>query len=148
MDDKLIHSYFLKNIFYSKEKIVDLYMSSKKKFKEKKVSLVIDTYGNYEVVIIITDDIQKSRDRLNDEIGFICDLEIDVDGLHSYNSSQMKSYILVNSDSTNGVIAHESFHCVSRIMRCIGGKLSRKSEESYAYLLTYIVDTIQAIINK
>lgn len=121
---------------------------SKKKFKEKRVSLVIDTYGNYEVVVIITDNIQKSRDKINDEIGFICDLEIDCNGLHSYNSGQMKSYILVNSNSTNGVIAHESFHCVSRIMRCIGGKLNKGSEESYAYLLTYIVDTIHAIIDK
>lgn len=119
-----------------------------KKFKEKRVSLVIETYGNYEVVVIITKDIGKSRDKLNDEIGFTCELEIDVDGLHSYNSGQMKSYILVTPESTNGVIAHESFHCVSRIMRCIGGKLSRKSEESYAYLLTYLVDTIEAIIDK
>lgn len=122
------------------------------KLKEKRVSLVIETYGNYEVVIIITNNIQKTRDKLEDELGFSCEIEIDVDGLHSYRNDQMKSFILINSDTSLGVIAHESFHCVCRINRMIGGKLNTGSEESYAYLLSYLVDTIvdikESIIKK
>lgn len=116
--------------------------------KDKRVSLVLEVYGNYEVVVIITKDIQKTRDKLTKEIGFSCELELDVDGLHSYNSKQMKSFILINPSTPIGVISHECFHCVVRIMKLIGGKLNKGSEESYAYLLSYLVDTIVAIMKK
>lgn len=114
--------------------------------KNKRVSLNLETYGNYEVIVIITDDIKKTRKGLDKELGFTYDnVDLNIDGLHSYNSAQMKSFILLNPDTSNGVIAHESFHCVVRVMKIIGGKLSNSSEESYAYLLDYLVDTIHAI---
>lgn len=116
--------------------------------KDKRVSLVLEQYGNYEVVVIVTKNIKKSRKKLNKEIGFTADIEQDVDGLHSYNSSQMRSFILINPDTSIGVISHEAFHCTLRVMRLIGGKLTRASEEPYAYLLSYIVDTIDAIMKK
>jgi hypothetical protein len=43
----------------------------------------------------------------------------------------------------DGLIAHESFHAVFRILNSIGLNPSYETEEAYAYLLDYIVNKIK-----
>lgn len=40
------------------------------------------------------------------------------------------------------IISHEAFHATVYIMRYIGTRFSKASEEAYAYLLQYIVENI------
>lgn len=114
--------------------------------KLKHVTLVLEIYGNYSLHIVISNKLCKARNKFKEELNSEVEESENVDGMHSYRDSDtMESYIFLTPDSSSGVIAHESFHATNRIMRIIGGKLSRKSEESYAYLLTYIVDTISSV---
>lgn len=50
--------------------------------------------------------------------------------------------IIVLKKINHGLIAHESLHAVHFLMDKIGQKLTFASDESYCYLLQYIVDKI------
>jgi hypothetical protein len=66
------------------------------------------------------------------------------------DAKQSIVYCLYLTDPKDlGIVAHEVFHIVSRVLRNkIGIELSDESEEAYAYLITNICDEIVKINNK
>ena len=46
-----------------------------------------------------------------------------------------------------GCLVHEIFHCTEFILSRVGLKLSKKSDEAYAYLMGYITENIFNTIN-
>lgn len=57
-----------------------------------------------------------------------------------YSHNQI--YLRFTGNLTPGIVAHETLHAVAYIMRYIGSRFSKSSEENYAYLLQHIVDKI------
>jgi len=110
------------------------------KVKENVNKLYFPMY-DYQVDIIITDSIKKSRSNRNVEIGEKFDARGCL-GLHTSIEEEMKSYIFLKPNSSAGTIAHECFHCTSAIMTTIGTCMDDSSEEVYAYTLTYLVDIV------
>lgn len=112
----------------------------------------IELYGNYKLHVVIADTIREGRDSCNKEIGHECDDLNYVDGMHSFNKHDHGSYIFLLPHTYISTISHEAFHATNRIMNSIGAELNNGSEESYAYLLGYIVDkcmdTIKLFLNK
>ena len=57
------------------------------------------------------------------------------------NPNPYSFYVLFNDEEYNvSCIAHEAFHVVSAIMRKINSPLNITTEETYAYLLSYLID--------
>lgn len=105
--------------------------------------LEITIYGNYNLNIVIAKNICKARNKFHEQLDGLISEDEEWGGLHSYKGGcTFESYIFLPEDCRSDVIAHESFHAAVRIMRIIGAKLSRSSEESYAYLLDHIVGFI------
>jgi len=87
-----------------------------------------------------------------------CDMHDQIDSL--FEESQATTLMLSNNTTViyfkpfipkknlQGVIVHEAFHATTFLMDCIGQTLSQDSEESYAYLIQYIVERINAGIER
>lgn len=64
----------------------------------------------------------------------------------SYKASTLsipsKGFLIHFRDTSCGVIAHEAFHITHAVLNTAGIKLSFKSDESFAYLLEYLVTEI------
>ena len=109
----------------------------------------IKIFGNYKLHIILTDDIKEAvkEYRLKIQHHFT-DIDDKFDGVHiPVQDSSLESYLFLVSTKP-GVIAHEVFHAVTRILDLIGVSLVEESEETYAYLLGYIVDEVHTILDK
>lgn len=114
-------------------------MPAKKK-KEYKGSLVLDPFF-YEVSIILTTDFNAT----------ITDLDL---GLDFHNKAGLSigfgdSHLLVFDIQCldNGVIAHESAHCIFDALES-AGQDPVKGEETFTYLLQHVVNFIHAICKK
>ncbi len=95
---------------------------------------------NYDMTIVYTDDIVRSREELDHVIGAADRKFIDdCDGLHSFHEDKSTGFIFFTPDTSIGVIAHECYHAISRMLRWIGAK---KEEEVVAYHLSYLLDKV------
>lgn len=131
---KSIHSQNFKNFL---EKLFDNspYYRYLCTMKEIKKLLRLNSYGYYKVHIIISENLSESaKKHLNEEhVPELCD------GFVTHNC-EMELYIFLKDDCILSTISHESFHATLKIMKDIGAKLTNSSEESYAYLLSHVVD--------
>lgn len=59
-----------------------------------------------------------------------------------YEKDYPTVYLRFRNIDYPSIVAHEAFHVVAFIMRYIGVRLSKNSEEAYAYLLQAILDKI------
>lgn len=97
--------------------------------------------------VIIADSVYKAFKRLDAHKE--CDWDF-LDGANAcfYISNSCHWILAFKHDCTSaGSIAHECFHAVSAIMRNKGVVFCEESEESFAYLLDYIVTEVNKIIN-
>ena len=119
----------------------------KELFIKKTIKLGI--YSGYKIHIIIADNICKARNKYHKELNGLIEEDDGFDGMHSYAyKNYNEAYIFLKPNVTHGTIAHESLHATFRITRMLGNKLNRGSEESYTYLLGYIVDNISDMFIK
>src|SRR5688572_7708626 len=102
---------------------------------EKKIIIPIYDYG---VTVVVTTDVMKSREARNFEIGHPC--EGTAVALHSYCLDKPDSWIFLQKGADSGVIAHECYHCVSRLFRWIGTK--KVDEEIFAYTLHWLINQV------
>lgn len=58
---------------------------------------------------------------------------------HGYRCADV---VMRKDNLTYGLISHELFHVVSHIMEYVNVSLSDSSEEAYAHLITYLVDSV------
>lgn len=93
---------------------------------------------NYQVNIVLTDDVIESRVKRNRALGTTATRE-DLTGtiaLHSASKTAGVSYIFLPFKADIGYITHECSHCVWRIMEFIGAE---HENEVMAYMLAYLV---------
>lgn len=64
------------------------------------------------------------------------------EALFVYEKNSNEIYLRFREIEYPSIVAHEALHATIYIMRYIGTRLSRSSEENYAYLLQYIMDKI------
>lgn len=107
-------------------------------------------YRNYIVNVVVADTIQEGADKYLKGSGMSCD---NTDGMFAYNNADhFISYIFITPASQLGSVSHECFHATCKVMNDIGANLDDSSEESYAYLLSYLVDrcedTVDAYMKK
>lgn len=97
----------------------------------------------YSCTIVLTNNILESRKKRNNTL-LECELTEEPKGLHC-DGGTLSSIIFLKYDSLSDVIAHESYHCICKLMKDIGAK---HEEEIVAYLLGYLTKEIVKFINK
>lgn len=61
----------------------------------------------------------------------------------TFNPKPYSFYVLFNDEEYDvSCIGHEAFHIATGIMRKINTPLNENTEESYAYLLSYLIDIL------
>ncbi len=111
--------------------------------------LDLGLYGDYRLHIVISKNICKARNKFSKQLDGRVVEDENWGGMHSYaGGCNFESFIFLPPDSPASVIAHESFHATVRVMKVIGAKLNKGSEESYAYLLDHIVEAIHNILDE
>lgn len=108
----------------------------KLKAKESCSELSFDAFA-YEVHVVFTADVPGSRVKRDNIFG-----KYDGSpalGLHSYSPEEPFSYLFLRPDAHPSTIAHESWHCVRRMLHYCGAELEN---EVVAYHLGYLVGFI------
>lgn len=112
--------------------------------KESKKILSLGGPIPYSVYVILTEDVNRSRSGRSHFLGEWQELP-NTGAVHTGMANEGRSYIILPYDTKLDYIAHESFHCVWRIMEYIG---ACHNEEIMAYYLGYIVEQIALFVKK
>lgn len=113
--------------------------------KEKIFTIEFPVF-DYELVVILSSDVMKSRTDRDEEVGEKFTGEPAL-ALHSYNYHNPIAFLIFNEhDVTPGVIAHEASHAVYRLLEWIGA--TERDEEVLAYHIEYIVDKVWNFVKK
>lgn len=78
-------------------------------------------------------------DNTHHEINELFNLEIKLGRTAMFSSGQS---VMVLNSRDKGVIAHEIFHAVEFLCNRVGFRLTRHSDEAYAYLIQYLTNEI------
>lgn len=93
---------------------------------------------HYKIHLILTDDVKRAREKINHLVGEY-DGE-DVVAMHSYDENDFEqSWVILPHWANPGLVAHEAFHGVMRIFKCMDAEME---EEVFAYTLQYLVKEI------
>jgi hypothetical protein len=65
-----------------------------------------------------------------------------MEALFAYEEDASEVYLRFRNLNKLEIIAHEALHATAYILRHVGIRFSKNSEEAYAYLLQYIVENI------
>ena len=109
------------------------------RFKDYEKVIKFPVFADYRVHVIVTDDLQKSRDARFDNAQ-------STEGLDACCCSVLNGHascIFLQKEASSGTIAHEAWHAVYKMFRQIGAELE---EEMVAYHLGYLVDEIMAFV--
>lgn len=109
------------------------------KCKGEKICHVRFPVFSYNVFVIFTNDINKSRNRLSDILGQCSIVDNTTQGLHSHNEESSLSVIFLKKRCTYGTVAHECYHALCAMFEYAGAMIE---EEVMAYHLSYLVDEI------
>lgn len=91
----------------------------------------------YNIFIVYTDDIARSREDRKHILGKGDSLGQMVDGLHSYHKEEFDGYVFITPETSIGTIAHECSHAIMRMFKFFGAKYAY---EHFEYHLGYLVD--------
>lgn len=107
--------------------------------------ITFDTYPIQLYVFINENDedilAYMDKEDIPELVEDILDLEESDEALFAYKDTS-RIAIRLRSLNKPEYITHEAFHATCYIMRYVGIRLSKSSEEAYAYLLQYIVENI------
>lgn len=106
--------------------------------KRQKTKIINLEPFNYEVIIVLTDDVQESAGQIAHAHGHDDD-EWETDAMHVHPHGRALSYLFLPFDATASMIAHEAFHCVWRVMKFIGAEFEN---EVMAYTLGFLVGEV------
>lgn len=111
-------------------------MEKKEKHTEYKYKFKIPVFLA-NINIIFTNNVVKSRKKLDRKCG-----EWDNGDFAAMHTHDRKgdSYIILPTEATGRLIAHEALHCMNYIFKFLN---SKGEEELSAYTLSYIVDEIE-----
>lgn len=108
----------------------------KKKFK-------LPLYEMFSVTVILCEDVALEVSKLtNSRVD-----EVFSGVFFAHNERETDLYIILDGKD-RGVIVHEVFHLVAYVMRWVGIPLIEESEEAYTYLMTYVFNRVDNIINE
>lgn len=79
---------------------------------------------------------------LNDYEDLLPPLEDNEEARFCYEEGSSSIYLKLRDITKPEIIAHESLHAAAYILRHVGVRFTKASEEAYAYLLQYIVENI------
>lgn len=113
---------------------------TKPKETVKKIYLPVFTYT---INVIVTSDIELSRNSRDKEIGHSYKTDGKLYGLHSWNVNKPCCYLFFYHKATLNEITHECYHAISRMFNWIGAE---KEEELFAYHLGYLTENVCKII--
>lgn len=100
-----------------------------------------------DFMLIITNDINRTRKEYEDIFGEYTGNPIDA--LCSWSPEEYIFALIIKKDKIgHGLIAHEVFHCVHRMMETMGDEFSKESHEPYAYLCGWVTSKIYKTIHK
>jgi hypothetical protein len=106
------------------------------------------TFDTYPVILHVfvgctPEEIQIYLDQNNcTNYKDIFNLSDNDEAIFAYEKNSNEIYLRFREIEYPSIVAHEAFHVTAHIMRYVGIRLSRNSEEAYAYLLQYIMDKI------
>ena len=103
------------------------------KLREVSKRLRFPMFGNYRIVIVITNSLELSRNKR------FCPetIEDDVQGLHTEDKETGTSYVFLKESSRASFVVHECWHAVKSLLDFIEANVE---EEVVAYLLGYVVE--------
>jgi hypothetical protein len=96
--------------------------------------VTFDVMANYQVRLVLTDDLLKSAERLGSKP------EGPADAFCFHCKGEGKSYIFLRHDSPPDVVAHECLHIVQKIMGWCG--VIDADNEIMAYHLSHMVEAV------
>ena len=112
-------------------------------FQKKTVYFAV---WDYYVYVIVTEDFDASADKLklrSDDADSLNDGTTGGASLHVKDNAE--SYLLIKPNATVKVVAHESWHCVRRMLEYAGAELDN---ETTAYHLGYLAGEAHAFSHK
>lgn len=72
---------------------------------------------------------------------------LDWHGAYLYSHKKDIHVIVLRSDCSAGVVAHECFHAAMNILQMQGVKYCQKSEEAFAYFIGWLTDEVMKFRN-
>lgn len=109
------------------------------RFKEKEYIVDFPVF-EYEVKVIITSDVNKSRKLKDKLIGHSMDGECSA--CHSYDPLYSGAWIFLPNNHDVSLIVHESFHCIRRMFEWAS---VRMENETWAFHLGYLSNKIHKL---
>ena len=112
-------------------------------FQKKTVYFAV---WDYYVYVIVTEDFDVSARKLklrDDDAGPYNDGTTGGVSLHVQDNAE--SYLLIKPNATVKVVAHESWHCIRRMLKYAGAELDN---ETTAYHLGYLAGEAYAFAHK
>lgn len=92
---------------------------------------------DYTVTIVVTEDMQKSRDNRSEQVGHKYIVPPPVQAFHSYHNDRGRSWLFFKPQATAGTVAHECSHAIHRMFEWICAEIEI---ELFAYHLGYLTD--------
>jgi hypothetical protein len=114
----------------------------KTRFGDYETRIKFPMYSNYTMFVVFTDNMVQSRMQRYGSAGAAG--ECDTNAMVS--TCDEGCHIFFRTHARTGVIAHESFHAISKMLNWIGVK--NADEEVIAYTLTYVVDAVAVFQQK
>ena len=105
--------------------------------KSKKFEITFPIFADYTVHMTVTSDVVAARKKMDSTIGFKYEGSSEV-ALHDYNDAG-DSWLFFSPNPKAGTVAHESWHCVRRMLKWAGAGLD---DEVVAYHLEFLVDEV------
>lgn len=110
--------------------------------KEHKTRFFIPVYGNYEICVFVTDNLEWTVKTHIGEANWTKEEMNNVNATAHHVIGELKSYIVLSLSVTVGDIAHESWHVIRRMFRELGVEITKSSNEEIAYPLGYLTDKV------
>lgn len=126
----------------------DMYVNNMKKAKVKtnKFTLEIHPYNSY-LTVIFSEDVDQTMLQISEKIGLEEDESRNGDGWFLEESDG--SYIIILSHTpTPDVVAHEALHAVFAVLKRAGIRHSEENDETFTYVLGFIVRNIYKRLDK
>ena len=110
----------------------------------KRTEIRIPIYDR-SLIIVVTNDIKKAIVKYCPEEAEESDCNLEATVVHD-NMGRMN--LMIQPDANINVICHEALHITVTTLDDAGMEMSESSEEAYAYLIGWVAEQIQTVINK
>lgn len=94
----------------------------------------------YTIIVVVTDDVIKSRSKRDSVIGSECELKnMNITALFSCNINREKSFVFLKEGASIDTITHECYHAVQGLMDWLN---AGNEPETFAHHLGYLTQEV------